>query len=66
MSRIRIVHHTGYTYTEPTLASFNEARMTPGTDADQHLVEHRLEIPPKSWTQEFTDYWGNCVVAFVL
>ncbi|WP_369123359.1 transglutaminase N-terminal domain-containing protein, partial [Tsukamurella conjunctivitidis] len=37
VSRIRIVHHTGYTYTEPTLASFNEARMTPGTDADQHL-----------------------------
>lgn len=66
MSRIRIVHRTGYTYHEPTLASFNEARMVPCTDADQHLVEHRLEISPKAWTQEYTDYWGTRVVAFEL
>lgn len=60
------MHHTGYTYDEPALASFNEARMVPCTDADQRLLEHRLEISPKSWTQEYIDYWGTSVVAFEL
>lgn len=64
MRRIRIVHHTGYSYETPAIASFNEARMVPGTDADQRLLEHRMEIYPKAWTQEYVDYWGTRVVAF--
>lgn len=66
MRRMRIVHRTGFSYAEPAVASFNEARMAPCTDADQRLVEHRLAITPKAWTQEYTDYWGTRVVAFEL
>ena len=66
MRRLRIVHHTGYTYQDPATDSFNEARMVPASDADQRLVEQRLEITPKAWTQEYTDYWGTRVVAFEL
>lgn len=66
MRRLRIVHRTGYTYGDPATDSFNEARMVPASDGDQRLVEQRMEITPKAWTQEYVDYWGTRVVAFEL
>lgn len=66
MKRVRIVHHTGYAYDLPTVASFNEARMSPVSDEDQRVLEHRVEISPKAWTQKYTDYWGTQVIAFEL
>jgi len=62
--RMRVRHATTYTYSEPTSASYSEARLTPQTTAEQYVRRSRLEITPTAWSQEYRDYWGATVVAF--
>lgn len=62
--RMRVRHATTYTYSEPTSASYSEARLTPQTTADQYVRRSRLEVTPTAWSQEYRDYWGATVVAF--
>jgi len=62
--RMRVRHATTYTYSEPTAASYSEARLTPQTTAEQYVRRSRLEITPTAWSQEYRDYWGATVVAF--
>lgn len=62
--RMRVRHATTYTYSEPTVASYSEARLTPQTTADQYVRRSRLEIAPTAWSQEYRDYWGATVTAF--
>lgn len=61
---MRVRHATTYRYSEPTSASYSEARLTPQTTADQYVRRSRLEITPTAWSQEYRDYWGATVVAF--
>ena len=61
---MRVRHATTYTYSEPTSASYSEARLTPQTTADQYVRRSRVEITPTAWSQEYRDYWGATVVAF--
>jgi transglutaminase-like putative cysteine protease len=46
------------------LASYNEARMTPLSDARQTTLESRLTISPSAATSRYRDYWGSQVNAF--
>jgi len=62
--RLRIVHRTGYRYRAPVVASYNEARMTPLTTAQQVTLEARIEAEPMTWTRAYWDYWGTQVTAF--
>ena len=62
--QLRVRHTTGYRYAEGAIASFNEARMTPMTTADQILLRSRIEVSPTPWTTEYRDYWGSTVTAF--
>ena len=62
--QVRVRHTTGYRYPEGAIASFNEARMTPLTTADQILLRTRVEVTPTPWTTEYRDYWGSVVTAF--
>jgi transglutaminase-like putative cysteine protease len=62
--RLRIVHRTGYRYTHPVIASFNEARMTPADGGGQWLISHRLTVSPAAAVMHYTDYWGTTVEAF--
>lgn len=62
--RMRVRHATTYTYSEPTKASYSEARLTPQTTTDQYVRRTRLEIAPTAWSQEYRDYWGAMVTAF--
>jgi transglutaminase-like putative cysteine protease len=62
--RIAVRHHTGYQYASPVRASYNEARMTPATDAGQQAMESRLEVTPTARTLRYVDYWGTVVHAF--
>lgn len=62
--QLRVRHTTGYRYAEGAIASFNEARMTPMTTADQIVLRSRIEVTPKPWTTEYRDYWGTIVTAF--
>lgn len=61
---MRVRHATTYTYSEPTSASYSEARLTPQTTVEQYVRRSRLEIVPTAWSQEYRDYWGSTVVAF--
>ncbi|HKY58041.1 MAG TPA: transglutaminase family protein [Aeromicrobium sp.] len=62
--QLRVRHTTGYRYPEGAIASFNEARMTPMTTADQVVLRSRIEVTPTPWTTEYRDYWGSVVTAF--
>ncbi len=62
--QLRVRHTTGYRYAEGAIASFNEARMTPVTTADQIVLRSRLEVTPTPWMTEYRDYWGSVVNAF--
>ncbi|MDQ3505564.1 MAG: transglutaminase family protein [Actinomycetota bacterium] len=62
--RIAVRHRTGYHYSTPVRASYNEARMTPASSRRQHTLESRLDISPGSRPLRYVDYWGTVVDAF--
>ncbi len=64
MSRIRIVHRTGFTYDEPATASYNEARMLPFSDGEQFVLQAGLDIRPGATQHSYLDYWGTRVSTF--
>ena len=66
MWRMRVVHSTGYAYESPVTASYNEARLTPRSDARQNVILSRIETVPATRSYRYTDYWGTVVTAFDL
>jgi transglutaminase-like putative cysteine protease len=62
--RLRITHRTGYRYTAPVVASFNEVRMTPRDAEGQMLLSHQLQVSPRASVQAYVDYWGALVQSF--
>lgn len=62
--QLRIVHTTGYEYDGLVAASYNEARLTPVTSADQIVAHTRVEVSPTPWTHSYRDYFGAQVTAF--
>ncbi|MGI9125215.1 MAG: transglutaminase family protein [Mycobacterium sp.] len=66
MWRMRVVHATGYAYKAPVAASYNEARITPRSDARQNVIVNRVETAPATRLYRYFDYWGTAVTAFDL
>lgn len=64
MSRLRIVHRTGFDYDNPATASYNEARMLPQTGDEQWVLQAALEIRPVAAQHSYQDYWGSRVSTF--
>lgn len=64
MSRIRIVHRTGFSYAEPATASYNEARMLPYSGGEQFVMQAGLDIRPAATQHSYLDYWGTRVSTF--
>ncbi len=64
MSRLRIVHTSTFRYADPVPVSYNEARMTPLSQAGQSVLESRIDIHPQTWSHDYRDYWGTQVTAF--
>lgn len=62
--RLRITHSTGYRYSAPVVASFNEVRMTPRDADGQMLLSHQLRVSPRASVQAYVDYWGALVQSF--
>ncbi|MGJ9413851.1 transglutaminase N-terminal domain-containing protein [Aeromicrobium sp. CF4.19] len=62
--QLRIRHTSGYTYENPAVASYNEARMTPLTTPEQMVLRPRVDVTPTAWSQEYRDYWGSTVTSF--
>ncbi|MFT8395680.1 transglutaminase family protein [Propionibacterium sp.] len=63
---LRIVHTTGYRYSDPVNDSFNEIRMSPSYSPEQLIRERSVLITPTPWSYNFIDYWGTQVTAFEL
>lgn len=67
MTRLHVVHTTDYQYGAAVSVSYNEARMTPQTDASQVVLETDLKIAPYATTlSHYRDYWGTKVHIFDL
>lgn len=64
MSRLRIVHRTGFSYELPATASYNEARMLPFNSNEQFVLSAHLQIHPAAAQHGYVDYWGNQVSTF--
>ena len=64
MSRLRVIHRTGFTYNLPAQASYNEARMLPAHSGDQFVLSTNLEISPPAIQHSYIDYWGTRVSTF--
>jgi len=64
--RLRVVHSTGFAYNAPVTSSYNEARLTPRSDARQNVIINRVETIPATRSYRYTDYWGSAVTAFDL
>jgi len=64
VSRIRIVHRTGFSYVEPATASYNEARMLPHSGGEQFVLQAGLDIRPGATQHSYLDYWGTRVSTF--
>lgn len=66
MSRLRIVHRTGFRYEKPATASYNEARMLPHSRDGQFVLQANLEISPTATQHSYADYWDTRVSTFEL
>lgn len=65
MTRLSIVHKTGYNYNKRVTLSYNEARMTPLTDPQQVVLESSMKVSPsQAAVSSYRDYWGTRVTAF--
>ena len=64
MSRIRIVHRTGFSYEQPATAANNEARMLPHSGGEQFVLHAGLDIRPGATQHSYLDYWGTRVSTF--
>lgn len=64
MSRLRIVHRTGFRYEKPATASYNEARMLPRSRDGQFVLQAGLDIEPAATQHSYADYWETRVSTF--
>jgi transglutaminase-like putative cysteine protease len=64
VSRLHVVHTSTFRYTTPVQASYNEARMTPVSQAGQTVVSTRVTVSPQTWSYDYRDHWGTAVTAF--
>jgi len=62
--RLRVVHTTRVSYTEPVRTSFNEARMTPLTLPTQITLDTKVAAGPGVPVWTYCDYWGTFVSVF--
>ncbi|WP_322411076.1 transglutaminase family protein [Microbacterium invictum] len=64
MKRLRIEHSTGFSYQGNVSASYNEARMLPGSTDSQFVLNSSLEIEPSTSVNHYVDYFGTRVASF--
>jgi len=64
VSRLRVVHRTGFRYERPATASYNEARMLPHSREGQFVLQAALEISPPATQHSYADFWDTRVSTF--
>jgi transglutaminase-like putative cysteine protease len=63
---LELTHLNTFLYSEPVSESYLEFRLTPLTDASQHLLQHRQRVTPASPLHQYVDGLGNTVTYFNL
>jgi transglutaminase-like putative cysteine protease len=58
---LELTHHTVFNYSEPVRMTYLEFRLTPLTDASQHLLQHRQRVSPQRPVRQYVDALGNTV-----
>ena len=61
---LTIRHHTGFTYDGLAKSSYNEARMTPASTANQEVHHTHIAVLPVVPLSTHVDYFGTLVTAF--
>ena len=64
MKRLRIEHQTAFAYQGDVSASYNEARMLPGSTDSQFVLSASLDIEPSTSVNHYVDYFGTRVTSF--
>jgi transglutaminase-like putative cysteine protease len=64
VKRLRIEHQTGFSYQGDVSASYNEARMLPGSTDSQFVLNSSLDIEPSTSVNQYVDYFCTRVAAF--
>jgi transglutaminase-like putative cysteine protease len=62
--RLSILHRTGFEYEGEVTASYNQARLTPCSSGGQLLLDHAVNVDPRSGVFSAIDYWGTRVHSF--
>lgn len=62
--RLEVNHTTRYRYDRAVVASYNEARVTPLSTADQVVIDARVMVGPAAEMFTYWDYWGTLVHTF--
>jgi transglutaminase-like putative cysteine protease len=63
VKRLRIEHSTGFSYPGDVSASYNEARMLPGTTDSQFVLSSAIDVEPSTSVNSYVDYFGTRVTA---
>ena len=64
--RLEIHQRTTYRYAAEVASNYNEARLTPVTNARQSVLSSSLEVSPRVTPYRYTDAFGTAVHAFDL
>lgn len=64
--RLKVRHSSGFRYSAPVRASYNEARITPLSTPQQSTIQAEVLVEPRASTYLYWDYWGTLVHAFEL
>lgn len=65
--RYRITHRTDYSYAQPIIRGYNEARLAPRSTAVQSVHNHGVTIyPAPAYRAERVDFFGNRVLHFAM
>jgi transglutaminase-like putative cysteine protease len=62
--RVDVRHTTDYRYGQDVVASYNEVRLTPQSNAHQVTIASRVEVEPPVRLFRYWDYWSTLVHAF--
>lgn len=63
---LELTHETIFEYAEPVSEAYMEFRLTPLSDAKQHIIQHRQRVTPARSIRQYTDAYGNVVNYFNL
>lgn len=63
---LELIHETAFEYSEPVSEAYMEFRLTPVSDSQQRVLQHRRRVTPHRTLSDYSDAYGNAVSYFNL